>query len=97
MGKITKSTRLESYDKLERETIHKRIIDILQAAAEPLTAREISERMYSSHYITYPVRQAVAPRLTELAEEGIVKVCSKKYDRQTGRNVATYKLVEVRR
>lgn len=97
MGNITKKTRRESYETLERETVIKRILDTLEEANKPLTARQVAERMYNSHYIPYPVRQAVAPRLTELVESGVVKVCGKIYDSATQRNVAAYKLVEVRK
>ena len=95
MGSITADTRRASNKALDRETVNKRIISILETADKPLTAREVSERMHSCHYIPYPVRQAVAPRLTELTDRGVVKVCGKKLDKESWRMVAAYKLVEV--
>lgn len=91
--KITEETRNASYDKLDNETMYKRIKDILKTG-ERLTAREISERMYVKKYIPFPVRQAVAPRLTELESKGQVEVCCKVYDKITERYVAAYRLVD---
>ena len=90
---VTETTRRESYDVLDTATTYKHIVSILESGAS-MTAREISVAMYGKRYIPYPVRQAVAPRLTELADEGIVEVAGKKYDDVTKRNVAVYKLVE---
>ena len=90
---ITEDTRRESYEKLDNSTIYKRIIEILKEN-KPLSAKEISVVMYQRHYIPFPVRQAVAPRLTELESAGIVEACGKKYDKDTERNVTAYKLVE---
>ena len=95
MGRITKVTRRESNNSLDRNTVYKRIIEVLEEAGRAMTAREISEEMYKRKYIPFPVRQAVAPRLTELADIGRVIVCGKVYDQQTKRNVAAYKLAEV--
>ena len=93
--KITNKTRRESYRTLNRVTVNERIISILEDAGKPLTARQVAELMYKHGYIPHPIRQAAAPRLTELEELGVVKVCGKIYDKATGRNVAAYKLVEV--
>ena len=84
---ITEETRRESYEALDSDTIKKCIVEILKDGSE-YTAREIAVRMYGK-----PDRQAVAPRLTELAAEGKVKAVSKKRDTVTGRKVAVYKVV----
>lgn len=89
---ITEQTRRESYENLDTATINSRIIDILRGGL-PMTAREVAEQMCQKRYIPYPVRQAVAPRLTELEDEGIVEVYGKVKDEKTGRTVATYRLV----
>lgn len=89
---ITKQTRRESYEKLDNATIYSRIINILEGGRE-LTAKEIALIMYERHYIPFPVRQAVAPRLTELEEKGIVEAAGKAYDHETKRSVALYRLV----
>lgn len=98
---ITSETRRESYEALDAATIYRHIVDILEGVlvdgeteSEGMTAREIAEEMYNRHYIPYPVRQATAPRLTELAALGVVEAVGKKLDEQTGRKVAVYRLVE---
>lgn len=99
---ITRETRRESYEALDAATIYRHIIDILggiladgESETEGMTAREIAEEMYNRHYIPYPVRQAAAPRLTELERVGVVEVTGKKLDERTGRKVAVYRLVEL--
>ena len=92
MSNITTETRRESYENLDNTTMYKYIRLIL--AGRKLTAREIAKILYHQHVIPYPVRQAVAPRLTELEAEGIVEVTGKAYDSETKRSVAVYQLVE---
>ena len=97
---VTRETRRESYEALDAATVNRHIIDILEGVlvdgeteSEGMTAREIAEEMHARGVIPYPVRQATAPRLTELAAEGVVEVTGKRLDEQTGRNVAVYRLV----
>lgn len=88
----TEETRRESYDQLDKETAYSHIINVLNDGLE-FTAREIAEELYKKKLIPYPVRQAVAPRLTELEGVGVVRVTGKTYDKKTKRRVALYKLV----
>lgn len=90
---LTKSTRRESYEKLDARTINKRIISVLQDG-KARTAREVAVELYKLKYIPFPVRQAAAPRLTELVDMGLVEVAGKAYDQDTKRNVAVYRLVK---
>ena len=92
--KITEETRLESYLLTDSSTIRMKILNILRERGQALSACEIAWLMYAKNYIPYPVRQAVAPRLTELVDEGLVIVTGKVYDAETKRNVAAYKVVE---
>lgn len=89
---ITHETRRESNEQLDRETLNQHIISTLKEG-KALTAREIAVIMYNKKYIPYPVRQAVAPRLTELEAEDVVEVIDKVYDQVTKRMVAVYRLV----
>jgi len=102
VSKITEQTRTDSYEALDAATIYRHITDISrgilpdgEGEIEGMTAREIAEEMYKRHYIPYPVRQAAAPRLTELERVGVVEVVGKKLDEQTGRKVAVYRLVQL--
>lgn len=89
---ITEETRKESYEKLDNESIRKHIIELLQGGKK-MTAREVAVAMHLKGYVAYPMRQSVAPRLTELMQDNIVEACGKAYDRETARNVALYRLV----
>jgi len=91
---ITSDTKKESFENLDKETAYKHILTELSMGAE-LTAREIAVVLHKKKLIPYPVRQAVAPRLTELERAGIVEVTGKAYDVETKRMVAIYKLVGV--
>lgn len=93
MSRITKETRKESYEKLDSATLRQKILDILSNGVA-LSAKDIAVILHNRHLIPYPVRQAVAPRLTELVEEGLVEVWGKTYDTETERNVAAYRLVD---
>lgn len=90
---ITEHTRRESYERVDKETIYKHILSILKSG-KAMTAREIAVCMYEKYLVPFPVRQAAAPRLTELEYRGLVKVVGKTFDEITRRNVAVYKLVE---
>lgn len=93
MGSITKETRRESYEKLESTSLRQNILDTLSNGVS-LTAKDIAVILHDRHLIPYPVRQAVAPRLTELVEEGLVEAWDKAFDIETGRTVAVYRLVD---
>jgi hypothetical protein len=88
---ITEETRRESYWQLDNVTLNQHILNVLESGK--MTAREIAIALHEKRYIPYPIRQATAPRLTEMAEEGKVKVVGKVYDEVTKRNVAVYELV----
>ena len=90
---VTEETRRESYDQLDNGTLYKNIIEILERTPD-LTARQVSYAMYQKKIIPFPVRQAAAPRLTELVDKGILEVTGKVYDVTTRRHVATYGLVK---
>lgn len=91
---VTETTRHESYELLDSATMRKRVIEVLDRSSIFLTAREIAIELYKDKLIPYPVRQAVAPRLTELEADGIVEAVGKVFDEATKRSVAVYKLVK---
>lgn len=89
---VTETTRQESYELLDSSTMRKNIIEVLNRT-DVLSAREIAIELWKEKLIPFPVRQAVAPRLTELEYDGIVEAVGKVKDEATKRNVAVYKLV----
>lgn len=88
---ITYQTRHESNIKTEeaRPILYTKILSIL-STGEALTASEIAKRINKSWN-----RQNTQPRLSELKNKyKLVEIDGKKYDFETNRRVATYKLKE---
>lgn len=89
---ITEETRRESYEMLDNASIRKHIVELLGSGAK-MTAKEVAVILYSKGCVSYPMRQSVAPRLTELMADGIIEACGKAYDSESGRHVAVYRPV----
>lgn len=83
---ITKETRAESLNELDKTKRYEEIRYALKNEANGLTARELAKKLGSEE------RNYVAPRLTELTRKNEIKVISKRYDKKTKRNVAVYAL-----
>ncbi len=83
---ITKETRAESLNELDKTKRYEEIRYALKNEADGLTARELAKKLGSEE------RNYVAPRLTELTRKNEIKVISKRYDKKTKRNVAVYAL-----
>jgi len=88
---ITLETRHDSHEKVNKEKRYSQIKEIL--GNKEMTAREVAVELFRRGYTTSTDRNNSAPRLTELVDLCEVEVAGKKYDEQTGRNVATYKNV----
>ncbi len=86
---IEQETRLDSLHKVDKKRRCYQIREVLSKNKEGLTAKEIS------NILGFPERNYVAPRLTEMKIRGEVEVVGKKYDFDTDRMVAVYKLKEV--
>ena len=83
---ITKETRAESLNELDKTKRYEEIRYALKNEANGLTARELAKKLGSEE------RNYVAPRLTELTGKNEIKVISKRYDKKTKRKVAVYAL-----
>lgn len=83
---ITKGTRAESLNELDKTKRYEEIRYALKNEINGLTARELAKKLGSEE------RNYVAPRLTELTRKNEIKVISKRYDKNTKRNVAVYAL-----
>ena len=94
---ITNETRAESYKKIQLKRKSKLIYENLGDGE--YTARELAIKMYNTfdedrnRLSRTAERQETAPRLSELVDDGLVKVVGKKYDEISGCNVAVYKKV----
>lgn len=81
---ITEETRQEAY--ITRPVNRKE--DILRVLGDrEMTAREIA------YALGFNERNAAAPRLTEMRNEGLLEVVGKKRDFVTGKNVALWRVV----
>lgn len=93
MSNITKTTRKESFNKVNK-TLGERqlmVLDYLKALGNS-TARELAIEMWKDGNIIMPERNMVHPRLNELVKLGLVKVTGKKMDEDMNRMVETYDL-----
>lgn len=84
-------TRHESHEKVNKEKRYMQIKEIL--SDKVMTAREIATELYKKGFTANLDRNNAAPRLTELVDKCEVEVAGKKYDEETGRNVATYRII----
>ena len=79
---ITKETRAESLNELDKTKRYEEIRYALKNEINGLTARELAKKLGSEE------RNYVAPRLTELTRKNEIKVISKRYDKKTRRIIA---------
>lgn len=91
---ITKETRRQSYDGILPER-GKRCRIILEVLGDrEMTVEEITDELVESGKLKYYDRNFVAPRLTELKDEGVVEVIGKKPSRRTGKNIAVWAITK---
>jgi len=92
MDEITNTARRESYAAAKQDAAARRrvILEILTEHSEGMTAREVSAELHRRGITLTDERNFAAPRLTELREDGQVKVIGKKQCAHTGRNVAVW-------
>lgn len=88
---ITKGTRILSYKQTEKQPKRQLVVDVL--SGRELTAREIAIEMHNLGLLPYPARAVIQPRITELVEDGVLEAVGTKYDQETERKVAVYKVV----
>ena len=85
MNNIGEECRNESYMSVDKETMHKLVLNIL--GNRELTAREIKIR---GHFADM---NSVRPRLNELKENGKIVVIGYKTCDYTGKKVSVFKVV----
>jgi len=90
---ITRETRSESNEKVNRQVRYKQILECLQD--QPMTAKQVAVMMMNKGYIPTSERNFTAPRLTEMSESGLVEPVGKVKCEYTGRTVAVYAIREV--
>jgi len=95
MSAITKMTRRLSYEEI-LGSLGPRYQAILEALRERprSTARELALYLWEQRKIPQAERNYVHPRLTELVDDGLVRVVGKRKCPVTGRMVAVYELAD---
>ena len=92
----TLETRAEAHEKVDKNKRYLQIIECLKEAKKislaGLTAKECAVMMCQKGYIPTSERNFTAPRLTEMAQEGIVEPIGKTICTYTGKKVAVYAL-----
>ncbi len=96
MNEITMQTRREAYEAVQPK-IGKRAQLILDTLGNgEATVSEITARLTSAGAIPYYNRNFVAPRLTELKEQGLVETCGRREALYTGTTEAVWRRTERR-
>ena len=82
--------RRESHDAVKptKQIRYTQIMDILGDAQ--MTVDEVIDGMMEKRYLLYPDRNSVAPRMTELYQEGRLRIVGRKKSPRTKRSVSVY-------
>ena len=95
MDNIPKETRRESYNAVlpTLTTRHKIVLQILKDCGD-MTAQEIAAELQKRGITPTDERNFSAPRLTELADMGLVRAVRKKTCGKTGKTVTVWSAVK---
>lgn len=86
MSQTTKETRRASYDAVLPKVNDRCRLILETLGNREMTVSEITDELVSSGKIPYYNRNYVAPRLTEMKDDGVVETCGR---RQSTRSTAT--------
>lgn len=87
---ITLENRNLSNESVDKKNRKLEIINILRDANDYLSVREIAYKLFEEKKIPFFERNAVAPRITELCQEGILDPVGDDIDAWTGKKVTLY-------
>ena len=79
---------------LKRRTVYRRAVDVLRTATEPMTAREIAERVLAAAKVTNPNKAALAD-LTGTVLESLRNHAGRGVQRANDDSPARWRLKEV--
>ena len=90
MNEILMENRRESYDTVKptRRIRYTQILEIIGDAR--MTVDEVIDGMMEKRYLLYPDRNSVAPRMTELYQDGKLRIVGRKKSPRTKRSVSVY-------
>jgi len=88
---IPRETRREAHEQVKptKQVRYGQILDVMGDGA--FTVDEVIDLMMERRYLTYPDRNSVAPRLTELSQSGTVRIVGKRKSGKTGKTVSVYR------
>lgn len=89
----TLECRNDSHEITDKQKRRKDILWLMRNHNDPMTAMEIAY-LLSQYGLSRFERNAAAPRLTEMCQDGTVEPVGKKRDKWTGRMVTCYQIRE---
>ena len=93
MSRTTKETRRASYEAvLPKVNARSRLI-LRTLGRREMTVSEITDELVAARALPYYSRNFVAPRMTELKDQGVVETCGR---RQSTRSTATEAVWRIR-
>ena len=96
MNETTRETRRNSYDAVlpkVKDRAHL-ILEIL--GSREMTVSEITDELIKNGTLPYYNRNFVAPRLTELKDEGIVETCGRRKSTRSNATEAVWRRTEAK-
>lgn len=91
---ITLENRSLANEQIDKKQRKKQIIKVLKDNMKDMTAREIAYKLYEENLVPFFERNMVAPRITELCQEGILEPTYSDIDQWTGKSVTVYGFTE---
>lgn len=92
MNNITKETRRESHEKVDKQKRYQQIFEVFEELGQA-SAREVAEKMFEMGFTPSRERTFSQPRLTELVGKEKLQIVGKKVCKFTGKKVAVYRVV----
>ena len=89
--RTTRATRRESYEAVLAKVKPRQRLILETLGDRSMTVSEITEELVAAGALPYFNRNYVAPRLTELKEDGIVETCGRRKSTRSGANEAVWR------
>ena len=87
-------TRTEANESVDKQKRYMQIIEILNNADKPMSAKEIAVEMNKRGYTPTSERNFSSPRISELLKTGIVDCVGKKKCEYSGKSVSVFGLLK---
>jgi hypothetical protein len=87
-------TRTEANESVDKQKRYMQIIEILNDADKPMSAKEIAVEMNKRGYTPTSERNFASPRITELLRTGAIDCVGKKKCEYSGKSVSVFGLLK---